>query len=602
MQVHILSSIIFVGQFGCLVLGAVYLADWVKTRARIDSLSLAVCAFSLIGYSAGEIGMMYAADIPEFVRALYWGHIFGWVAHLAFSFFVWRHFKAGHTVLMWIGAGLRTVAFIVTLASPFSINFTEISDLRHINFFGEMLSVAVGTRNPLMIIGHVGTLILLVYCVDVGIAVYRRGERGSGLWFAGTVILFVGARFLDTFLVMWGFIDFPLTTSPFFMGIVIAMAGELGNAVTRANKLDSELEAKSAEFQTVLTALKMAENTAHVGTWIREVATGKIWASDEWREIHGFSVDEEITVEKFFDRVHPGDRDVLLTAQANMIEWKDVTNQSYRVVFPNGQTRWLQSRKSVERLGDQPAFVYGATADVTRQMEAEDAASRLGGLLIGAMEIERSRLARELHDDLSQQIALLSIKLQMLTKPGESDLGNRIHELSEDLGGISNDIRRMSHSLHPAKLDQLGLAAAIRGFCREYTELHHIPVDLRCGELPNDISKDVSLCVYRLTQEALQNIAKHSRARSAEVEIRIRRNSIIVKIADNGIGFDESAPANKESLGLVSMHERVATLNGKLNIRSRPGKGTHIRAEILLAKALAATNGGPANVPDRARR
>jgi signal transduction histidine kinase len=235
-------------------------------------------------------------------------------------------------------------------------------------------------------------------------------------------------------------------------------------------------------------------------------------------------------------------------------------------------------------------------------MEAEDAASRLGGLLIGAMEIERSRLARELHDDLSQQIALLSIKLQMLTKPGESDIGNRINELSEDLGGISNDIRRMSHSLHPAKLDQLGLVAAIRGFCREYTELHGIPVELRCGELPRDIPKDVSLCVYRLIQEALQNVAKHSSATSAEVEIRIRRNSIILKIADNGIGFDQSSSGNKESLGLVSMHERVATLNGQLKIRSHPGKGTHIRAEILLAKALAATNGGPANVPGRAAR
>jgi signal transduction histidine kinase len=591
MHFHILSSIIFAGQFSCLVLSAIYFRDWFKNRHHSESFFIGLCSLSLIGYSTCEIGMMYADNVPDFVRSLYWGHVFAWPSYIAFALFVSSQFKAGHTRLMWAGLGLRTVTLVISIASPFSVNFTEITGLKHVGFFGETLSLPVGTRNPLMLIGHVGTFVLLLYCIDVAAAVYRRGERGPALWFAGTVVFFIGGRFLDTVLVMWGLVDFPITTSPFFMGMVISMAFQLSNVASRVRGLDIELEAKNLEYQSVLNALKMAEDTARVGVWIREVATGKITASEEWREIYGFAADEEINIEKFLERVHPDDKKMVQKNQALIFDEPTLIDQSYRIILPDGRTRWLRSKKNFEMVGDAPAFVYGATADVTRQMEAEDAASRLGGLLIGAMEIERSRLARELHDDLSQQVALLSIKLEMLTKAGETEFGDRVHELSEDLGGISDDIRRMSHTLHPAKLDQLGLAAAVRGFCREFNELHKITVDLRCGELPKDISRNVSLCVYRLTQEALQNIAKHSHAQKADVEIRVRRDSLILKVSDDGVGFERSESQTNGSLGLISMHERVASVNGKLNINSKIGSGTHIRAEFPMEKAIAATDG-----------
>jgi signal transduction histidine kinase len=137
-------------------------------------------------------------------------------------------------------------------------------------------------------------------------------------------------------------------------------------------------------------------------------------------------------------------------------------------------------------------------------------------LLIGAMETERARLARELHDDLSQRIALLSIKLHMLDTSTEAAIAEQVHSLSANIEEISNEVRRLSHQLHPSTLEQLGLESALRGFCRELNEAHKIKITLDCDSLPQTLSKNISLCMFRITQEALRNVVKHSGRRCSD--------------------------------------------------------------------------------------
>ena len=585
MRIEPLSSLILIGQFGCLLIGAIYLRLWWKDRTRPSALFFSLTAFSLIGYSIGEITMMHSTTVEQFVRTIYWSHVFAFTSHVCFALFVWFHFSASRLWLMLIGVGLRTAAFVISLLSPYSINFTFVSDLKYINFFGEVLAVPVATRNPLMAIGQAGTLVILLFCIDTAVGIWKRGEHRHAIWFGGSVILFVGARLVDTVVVMWGLIDFPLTTSPFFMGIIFSLAWEVSSDASDARKLAGELEEKNVEAHNMLAALRLAKHAGNVGVWVREVATGKIWASMEWREMFAFGETDEITSEKFLERVHPEDRADVLNSRMENFDWTEVSDLVYRILLPDGKIRWLQSIRRVERISGEAAFVYGAIADITERREAEKAAGELGGLLIGAMETERARLGRELHDDLSQRIALLAINLQMLNATNPADLTERIRELSENIDGISHEVHRISHQLHPATLEQLGLEVALRGFCRELAKTHELVVDLKCDGLPKTLPEEVALCAFRLTQEALRNVIKHSQVKEAVVRVAMDGDVLTITVSDNGVGFDRNDISSRASLGLISMRERVASLGGSLKIDSKVGAGTTVEAKIRIGAA-----------------
>ena len=205
--------------------------------------------------------------------------------------------------------------------------------------------------------------------------------------------------------------------------------------------------------------------------------------------------------------------------------------------------------------------------------------------LINAQEEERSRVARELHDDLSQKMALLSMELERL-RPIVTEspkLRRHFHNVQDRVTEISTDIHRLSHKLHPAKLDHLGLAAAVKGLCRDYDTSGQIKVEyIQEGDF-SKISKDVTLCVFRIAQEALRNCVKHSGAGSACLTLEKTRRDILLEVSDFGQGFDTNLAAVRNGLGFTSMHERVRIVGGKISIQSEPGQGTRIEVSIPLA-------------------
>lgn len=205
---------------------------------------------------------------------------------------------------------------------------------------------------------------------------------------------------------------------------------------------------------------------------------------------------------------------------------------------------------------------------------------------MNAQEKERARLARELHDDLSQSLALLSIQLQTLARDAaDPDLVRKeVSSLTQQLQRLSSDVHRISHELHPAKLNQLGLASALRGFCREISKTRGINVQFESRDVPRDLPGDVALCLYRIAQESLQNVAKHSGAGIVNVNLERLDGEICLVVSDNGCGFDAFAARAHESLGLVSMEERIRAVNGKVTIDSVPGSGTKVEARAPLSK------------------
>ena len=223
-----------------------------------------------------------------------------------------------------------------------------------------------------------------------------------------------------------------------------------------------------------------------------------------------------------------------------------------------------------------------AFIDITTRKMAEAALASVSGKLIEAQEQERRRIARELHDDIGQRLAVLSVELAQLQQGSSnpSEVPARIGKVQQLTSEITADIQSLSHELHSSRLQYLGLAAALRGFCQEFSEQQKVEVDLEIRDLPTYLSQEISLCFFRVLQEALHNAAKHSGVSHFEVRLWGTPDEIHLTISDSGVGFDLEATKAWGGLGLVSMQERLRLLNGSLFIESQLQRGTTIHASV----------------------
>ncbi len=223
--------------------------------------------------------------------------------------------------------------------------------------------------------------------------------------------------------------------------------------------------------------------------------------------------------------------------------------------------------------------------DVTDAKRAVARIRDLAGRLILGQESERQRIARELHDDLSQKVAMLGIGVDRLAARFPA-AGEAFGELTEQVRDIAMAIHNLSHELHPSKLHMLGLAAALQSLCRDVSRQSGVSVSFTSVSVPEPIDPGVALCLYRVAQEALHNVARHSRSREALVHLSFADDHLYLHIADGGIGFDATAP--QEGLGLISMRERVSLVGGELVLHAFPDGGTRIGVRVPIAAFAAA--------------
>jgi PAS domain S-box-containing protein len=242
----------------------------------------------------------------------------------------------------------------------------------------------------------------------------------------------------------------------------------------------------------------------------------------------------------------------------------------------------------------EPQYFVGEVLDITQRKLAEEALSSVNRRLIEAQEQERTRVARELHDDINQRIALLAVKLSSLSEQLHPVARGNMEELNEELSRLGSDIQALSHRLHSSKLDYLGLATAAASFCRELSRQQKLKIDLKVAEdFPKAIPQEISLCLFRVLQEALQNATKHSGAQNFEVSLSYAADLIELTVRDWGIGFDpEEATTRSCGVGLTSMRERLKLVNGHLTVDSQPQVGTTINALVPLNLQIKSTGAG----------
>ncbi len=352
----------------------------------------------------------------------------------------------------------------------------------------------------------------------------------------------------------------------------------LATDISEVKEIQKQLGESEERFRRVA-------NTAPVMIWMSNPDKLRNYFNQPWLDFTSRPIDAELG-NGWAEGVHPEDRGRCLRTYTEAFDRRESFKMEYRLRRHDAEYRWVFDL-GVPRFNSDGSFAgyIGSCIDVTERKLAETALAGMGRKLMEAQEQERTRIARELHDDISQRIALLLAMLEgileNLSDPAE-DARTTIKEAYESLAEIGSDIEGISHRLHSSKLEYVGIVMAARGFCQELSAQQKVEIDFRHDNIPPNVPYEVSLCLFRVLQEASQNAIKYSGVRQFSVELRGAPDEIQLTVSDCGIGFDKDQALARQGLGLISMRERVQMISGDLEIESEPGRGTTIRVRAPL--------------------
>lgn len=359
----------------------------------------------------------------------------------------------------------------------------------------------------------------------------------------------------------------------------------LPDSTFRVLMTHAEIPPTREDFKHTRERLTQLLETTKVVSWEAEVEDQRFtYVSSQAVKMLGYAAGEWCEPNFLASHIHPDDRRRVLSTYRKQARPAEHFELSFRMIGNDGRVAWVQNLVSVMPENGEPGRMHGFMIDISERKRAEETLKFLGSRLIAAQEEERKRIARELHDDLNQRMAVLSIELEQLSqKVGKSPrLVKRLHEMQLQAQEISSDIHRLSYKLHPSKLDHLGLAAAVKSLCDELSHNGKLRVHFHQSQVPADLSKDVTLCLFRIAQETLRNCVKHSGAEFVQVVLTKTDHGVRLSISDNGCGFDTRSELMDKGLGFISMHERLRLVDGDIKIASQPQRGTRIDVLIPL--------------------
>ena len=353
--------------------------------------------------------------------------------------------------------------------------------------------------------------------------------------------------------------------------------------VTERRRMEDELRARNVQLQE-------AQSVANLGSWGLDVRNGRIWWSDQLRRIFGVDACHVPTLENHIDSVHPEDRAMLLAATKVAVESGQVYGKPYRIVRPDGRVRVVFNSGRMECDDDgRPVRILGVCMDITDktwiESQARVATERLRSVsrrLVEVQEAERRTLARELHDRVGQSLTALGLNLRVIVAQMLPESRDRLATQIEECMRLVEDtvaaMRGVMGELRPQALDDYGLLAALRSHVAAFTARTGIHVVLSGDDGQARVPKDVELALFRIVQEALNNVAKHSRATTVRVSYTSDGGSSVLELADDGAGFDAqlAAPGGATGWGLVIMRERSEAIGARFNLISAPGQGVSI--------------------------
>lgn len=345
---------------------------------------------------------------------------------------------------------------------------------------------------------------------------------------------------------------------------------------------------KAAEKELDITyeRLRLSVEAGRSVAWDFDVKTGQnYWFGDLQTMFAIPSQSYFVKVGDLQRRVVPEDWDSVANAIENARHSREPYSAEFRIRRDDQVVRWIAARgKFYYGINGSPERMLGIAVDITERKTAEESLATVGRRLIEAQEHERTRISRELHDDINQRLALLAVELDRWKQTSRSvDVHDRIEETRGRVDEIAGEVQALSHQLHSSKLEYLGLSVAAKSFCKEFSEKHNVKIEFTQNSVPRNLSPEVSLCLFRILQEGLQNAVKHSGTDRFELDLGATCNQIRLTIRDHGRGFNVVEATKSKGLGLVSMRERASLVNGTIAIRSKPSFGTEITVRVPIA-------------------
>jgi len=375
-------------------------------------------------------------------------------------------------------------------------------------------------------------------------------------------------------------------------GINLNTEDEIGKLASAFNRLSKTIKTREKALEETSTQLLMAFEASNEGLYDFDFSTNNILFSPTWYTMLGYEPYEiPSTVETVNKLIHPEDRELVHKAELKYITLKkERLMLEFRLRTKSGDYKWIASRgKTVEfDSNGKPKRLMGAHIDITELKEAEQQIKELSRQILSAQEIERQKIARELHDNIAQNLSSLKILFQTLFA-GEADLSveakDKAKHITDTIQSCIKDVRNMSYDLCPPEIDQLGLVKAVAKFCEDFSKREKTEIDFSALGVNEDLlDREININLYRIVQEALNNIKNHAEATSITIKLISSFPEIILRIEDDGKGFDvkkrKVAALSEKRMGLENMKERVRLLSGEIRFQAKKNKGTIIVVKI----------------------
>ena len=558
--------------------------------------------------------MTNVRTVEQYELLVRWAHVPTWLLTVSFVAFVQLYLHAGRRWLAWSIYSLRTLVLILNFIFPVSINFRALTDIHHVSWTGEIISVPVGVPNPVALISNFSLLLLLVFSVDATITVWRRGDRRRALLVGGSMIL--GAILAwHVPLAFWGLVEAPFFLGFTYTATVVAMGYELSNDMARAARLTQELKITEQR-------LNLAADSADLGMWEWDLNNNEIWVTPTHRVRLGFPVSGRITSEQLISRWHPDDRDKVRQALKEAIENGRDHDAEFRIVLADGNVRWIASRGRVQVDEQGKAMrLTGISLDITARKEAEAVArqqrdelehlrqqrtallekevaerARLEREVIESCAREQRRIAYDLHDSVGQQLVGIALCAKLLEEQlrldqsTEADKAGVIAKLAND---AAKQARLTARTLEGA--DGVGdLKAALKSLATNTSQNCRVKVTVKADSSSLPISAPMAAQLYRIAQEAMRNALEHGGAHNVQIRLGFDSDDLVLTIQDDGKGFrangNGNGNGNRAGMGLRIMRYRAQCIGGCCEVGSNSVKGTTVSCRVPLEAQSAVFN------------
>jgi len=579
----------------CLTLSAIHFHVWLRERSVPANGAFAVLAASVALLSIVELQMVRATTIEQFGRWLWWYHFPIWSGVVASVFFLRWYLGTGRAWLGWTVIGLRTAALVVNVLSSPNINYVELTGLDRTVVLGESLALGQGVTNPLLLIAQLSLVVLIAFSADAAWTAWRRGARRQAVTVGATMVLFVSAALLMAVLSYWGFARFPVLASYFFLPIVLFMGFELGGDIIRSVRLALELEAKTIALQDSEQKLAFAAEAAGAGLWSVDRRRGRLWATPRALSMFALAGDREHLGEEILATVHPDDRERVRA----FINGSEAGALEYRVVLPDGATRWFGTRGAMKQGPRGADLLMGATIDITNRKQAEEETARQRIELEHLSRVATvTELSGALAHELNQPLAIIlsnAEAAQLMLKSPSPDLAevrailDDIVDADERAGAVIRRLRGMLKRGAPQRqpVDLNEVVHTVLDFVRADLLRRGVTLEVQFGAGVRKVSADrvpIEQVVINLINNACDAMARNAPGdRVLAIETAEEGAMACVRVRDTGVGLPENPERVFEAfyttkteglgMGLAISRTIVAAHGGRLSAEANRPRG-----------------------------